>query len=113
MNIQAALTGLVDLLKTTGLQGTDDNTGVNAPCFFVHTGPINASTLGDGYVMTAQVTLIAPNTSRKGNLKALQDMLTLALNVVEPDGPIDPNVTAEIVANKPLPAITFPVNLDL
>lgn len=115
MDIPAAMESLVDTLRDAGLSATPNNQGLNPPCAFVHPGPINSSTLGDGYVMTAQVTLIARNSSQAGNLKALGELLTKALTVLEPDGPIVTDATAQI-GNDPsklLPAFTFPINIDL
>lgn len=111
MNIVAALQQLVAELVAAGLKANIDNSKVHPPCAWVHPGRIRASTLGDGYTMEAQVTLIAPNTSNVNNLTVLTDLLELALTKLEPDGDIETDVAT--IAGKNLPALTFPCNIDL
>ena len=112
MDIFGAIEGLVSTLVDAGLSASPDNQGLNPPCVYVHPGDITPLTLDGTYTMSAQVSLIAPNTSQKGNLVALNEMLDLVLTVLEPDGPIDTQGVAS-VNNKNLPAFSFPVNLDL
>lgn len=112
MDVKASLQQLVDELVAATLKADIDNSKLNPPCAWVHPGPIRARDLADGYTMTAQVTLIAPNTSNIGNLDALSQLLTKALTKLEPDGPIETDAVATI-AGKNLPAFTFPIDVDL
>ena len=112
MDVKGGLQLLVDELVEADVKADLDNSKLNPPCAWVHPGPIIARTLGDGYTMTAQVTLIAPNTSNVGNLDALSQLLTKALTKLEPDGPIETDAVVTI-AGKNLPAFTFPIDVDL
>jgi hypothetical protein len=113
MDIEAGLRTVVDALAGAGVKASMDQGALNPPCAWVHTGPIVALTLAGAWQMTAQVTLIAKNTSNVGNLKALSELLELALTAVDPDGPIETDATAQLRDGKVLPAFTFPVNIEL
>lgn len=112
MDIKAAIENLAVVLQSAGLKASSDNQKLNPPCAWIHPGPINASTLDGAFTMTAQVTLITPKTTPLNDLDKLSGMLVQLLTVLEPDGAIDTDTSAQI-AQKLHPAFVVPVNIDI
>lgn len=107
--------GLCEALRAEGMRAAVDPRDLNAPCAWV--SPNQATTgmylCGEGE-LRVDIYLVSPDHGYVRSLQTLENLLSKALQVIEPDEPVslDSSVVLPDNAN-PLPAFMLTVNIPI
>lgn len=108
MDIIGACRDAVDALASAGIDAGTDTDLLNPPCAWVAHDSLEISTLDGGADVHLSVFLAVPGNGYAHEITALQDLLTKALTVITPDGPIELDAGLQTSAGV-LPAFRLPL----
>lgn len=109
MKILESLVPLVEALKEAGISTNIDPARLNPPCAWIAPATLTPLTLDGSGDLACDVYLIAPDNGMFETMAALESMLALLLEVVDPDGEIDLAAGVQTSQNSVLPAFKVPV----
>lgn len=110
MDIIGACQEVVDALASAGIAAGTDTDFLDAPCAWVAHDTLEIITLDGGADVNLSVFLAVPANGYAHEIAALQDLLTAALTVITPDGPVELNAGLQTSVGV-LPAFRLPLTM--
>lgn len=107
MRILESLVPVVEALQSVGITANIDPNRLNPPCAWISPADIERAYLDGAGELTCDVWLVAADTGIFDSYVSLENMLTKALTVLDPDSPIELNVGIETSTGGVLPAFKF------
>lgn len=116
IDLVTPITNVVQLLTTAGIRASDDpatlNVSPEAGAVLVQLGGFEPETL-DNYKITAGLTLVVADIDVARARAALADLYNQVTAAdIFPDGPVVARTVSLPEGGAPLPALTFPLNLE-
>lgn len=108
MDIIGACQDAVSALASAGIDAGTDTDYLNAPCAWVAHDTLEINTLDGGGDVHLSVFLAVPANGYAAEIAALQELLTKALTVITPDGPVELDAGLQTSAGV-LPAFRLPL----